>query len=452
MSAVHEDRYEESEYGLSFYLSSFSDYESNKTNTSQSFKNNIPTIELNMQQSYEVTLSNLHSPQNVYTLTKEDPESSFTYFVGISQFDKSSGLWEVITDHEQIKSQHFKSYLENKNMYMNDLNRKLFSVQLDKNLMGVLESGGFNSDPLISRFIENFKDALTIKHCSEKEFICMNAVYTLLKSHKLQHKHLKGEYISDTNTFKFITGNAKPHELFKNFKILYEHSKTNDDPAAVKKNYRMVMDLFTYLYQIDENANIFVDAVSTIKPYKFGNVLNKYVESMNENNKFPKNIDNSAFTGANTYDILSEQEKNKIDRLQRPVLTLYVKMGRRMAKFMSSETSDTVTTLTYCGKPYISPFVNNKAFYLNCNRLSVSSIFVYCDIIKPNRIGEKRQQLLGIVSVGDTVTKSNSMTTFKPLAKNMIDSVSVVLTDPYGNPLAFEPGSFTCLEIYIRPR
>ena len=283
--------------------------------------------------------------------------------------------------------------------------------------------------------------------------MCMNSVYTLLKSHKLQHKHLKGDYDQGTNSFNFLTSNSKPGELFKYFKVMYKNTiKHPKDLEDAKKNYNMVMDLFAYLYHVDEYGDIFMDAASGNEPYAFGNVLNKFVKMMDVNNNFPKNVDNKANSGASTYDILSDQDKIKIDRIQRPVLTLYVKMGRRLSKFMSSENSDSVTTLAYCGRPFISPFVINKTFYLNCNRLSVSTIFVFCDIIKPNRVGEKRAHLLGIVSFGETVTKSNSMTTFKPLAKNMIDSVSVFLTDPYGNPLAFEPGSFTCLEIHIRPR
>ena len=128
MSATHENRSEESEFGVNFYLSSFSDYESYKTNTSQAFTNTIPTIELNNQQSYECMLSNLHIPKHIYSLAKDDPESEFRYFISISEFNINTGLWELTAEHDKVKSTHFKSYLDNKGLRVEDLNRELFSV------------------------------------------------------------------------------------------------------------------------------------------------------------------------------------------------------------------------------------------------------------------------------------------------------------------------------------
>ena len=156
---------------MSFYLSSYHDYDSNKTNTSQAFTNVIPTIELNIQQSYECSLNNLHVPKHVYSLTKDDSESYFQYFMGISEFDLDTGLWALATDHAKIKSTQFKYFLDLRSVQVEDFHKRLFSVPLKNNLM-VVEDGEIRrgmklqEDHLIKRFIEHFKDALSIRYCN----------------------------------------------------------------------------------------------------------------------------------------------------------------------------------------------------------------------------------------------------------------------------------------------
>jgi hypothetical protein len=72
---------------------------------------------------------------------------------------------------------------------------------------------------------------------------------------------------------------------------------------------------------------------------------------------------------------------------------------------------------------------------------AVHSLYVYCDIVKEQRVGDTMAPLLEIVPVkgvpGNRIHYSVNPLTYLPVNRDYIDSINIVIMDEYGNPVVF---------------
>ena len=83
-------------------------------------------------------------------------------------------------------------------------------------------------------------------------------------------------------------------------------------------------------------------------------------------------------------------------------------------------------------------------------------IFIYTDIIKPHSVGDSSSQLLRVAPLSKGIYEKVGHVTFPnsqyyPLAKNYIESISIILADENGELLKFESGR-TFINLNFRPK
>ena len=74
----------------------------------------------------------------------------------------------------------------------------------------------------------------------------------------------------------------------------------------------------------------------------------------------------------------------------------------------------------------------------------IKSLYVYCDLIKDQYVGDSRVPLLRIVAVrgghGDYVTKTYSNIQYLPTKGGQVQTVEIDIRDDTGRPIPFQPG------------
>ena len=85
----------------------------------------------------------------------------------------------------------------------------------------------------------------------------------------------------------------------------------------------------------------------------------------------------------------------------------------------------------------------------------VSSIYLYCDVVEPQVVGDVNAQLLQTVPVegtfGKTVTKTFINTQYVPIRTKSFENVEILLRTDTGEPVPFERGKVvTTLLLYLR--
>ena len=90
---------------------------------------------------------------------------------------------------------------------------------------------------------------------------------------------------------------------------------------------------------------------------------------------------------------------------------------------------------------------------VNLNR-SLPSLYVYCDLVEPQFVGDSLSPLLRIVNIqgkdGDIITKSYGNPRYLPLSKKYIDTVEIDIRDDTGEKVPFESGKVVAT-LHFRP-
>jgi hypothetical protein len=72
---------------------------------------------------------------------------------------------------------------------------------------------------------------------------------------------------------------------------------------------------------------------------------------------------------------------------------------------------------------------------------AVHSLYVYSDIVKEQRVGDSMSPLFALVPVkgvlGNRVHYCVNPLTYLPVNRDYIDSINIIITDEYGNPVVF---------------
>ena len=68
----------------------------------------------------------------------------------------------------------------------------------------------------------------------------------------------------------------------------------------------------------------------------------------------------------------------------------------------------------------------------------LSCIYVYCDIIEPTYLGEQSVHLLDVIPLPHMHFKQGSLTIYKRVNRNVIDNISIRITDENGENINFE--------------
>ena len=75
---------------------------------------------------------------------------------------------------------------------------------------------------------------------------------------------------------------------------------------------------------------------------------------------------------------------------------------------------------------------------------AVSTIYVYCDIVQPQIVGDKSAQLLKSIpaegTFGDIITKTFTNIQYVPIQKKLFEDVEILLRSDTGDPVPFERG------------
>ena len=75
---------------------------------------------------------------------------------------------------------------------------------------------------------------------------------------------------------------------------------------------------------------------------------------------------------------------------------------------------------------------------------TVSTIYVYCDIVQPQIVGDTSAQLLKSIPVegtfGDIITKTLTNIQYVPIQRKLFEDVEILLRSDTGDPVPFERG------------
>jgi hypothetical protein len=91
---------------------------------------------------------------------------------------------------------------------------------------------------------------------------------------------------------------------------------------------------------------------------------------------------------------------------------------------------------TYITKTTVSPYLVDLA--------AVSNIYVYCDIVEPQIVGDTSVRLLKSIPVqgkfGDVIAKTFTNIQYVPVQKKSFEDMEVLLRSDTGEPVPFERG------------
>ena len=87
-------------------------------------------------------------------------------------------------------------------------------------------------------------------------------------------------------------------------------------------------------------------------------------------------------------------------------------------------------------KSTVSPYV--------ADLLGSMTLYIYCDIVQPQVVGDTNAKLLRSVPVqgkmGDVVTKTFTNIQYVPVQTKSFEDIEIILRDDAGNPVPFERG------------
>ena len=87
-------------------------------------------------------------------------------------------------------------------------------------------------------------------------------------------------------------------------------------------------------------------------------------------------------------------------------------------------------------KTTVSPYVTDLH--------GTTTMYVYCDIVQPQVVGDTSAQLLRGIPVegklGETVTKTFTNVQYVPVQKKSFEDIEILLRDDTGNVMSFERG------------
>ena len=86
-------------------------------------------------------------------------------------------------------------------------------------------------------------------------------------------------------------------------------------------------------------------------------------------------------------------------------------------------------------------------------RGDIQTAVVYSDLVNPSRYGSQLVNILDAFSLTEGVARGQHPTVYKPLIKGeLVDSVSIKITDQRGRGITFEEGYPVTMLLHIRPR
>ena len=75
---------------------------------------------------------------------------------------------------------------------------------------------------------------------------------------------------------------------------------------------------------------------------------------------------------------------------------------------------------------------------------AISTIYVYCDIVEPQIVGDTSAQLLKSIpaegTFGDIITKTFTNIQYVPIQRKLFEDVEILLRSDTGDPVPFERG------------
>ena len=80
----------------------------------------------------------------------------------------------------------------------------------------------------------------------------------------------------------------------------------------------------------------------------------------------------------------------------------------------------------------------------------IDYFLVYSDIVHPTRFDKQQVNILDAISVGNVTAKNKAVLIYTPLQSNIIENVTVIITDQVGDDVHFEDGNSVTLVLHIK--
>jgi hypothetical protein len=80
----------------------------------------------------------------------------------------------------------------------------------------------------------------------------------------------------------------------------------------------------------------------------------------------------------------------------------------------------------------------------------VNNVYIYTDIVKSSRVGDGQSDLLDIIAVGNTFSKSINTIVYKAVKLEYIETISILMTDQNGRNIKFNDGSGSIAILHFR--
>ena len=80
----------------------------------------------------------------------------------------------------------------------------------------------------------------------------------------------------------------------------------------------------------------------------------------------------------------------------------------------------------------------------------IPQIYVYSDIVSLSRVGSQQTNLLDILPINGTYSKNSRSTLYKSVKHNILESISIELSDHIGNLIPFKDGTNTTCILHFK--
>lgn len=88
-----------------------------------------------------------------------------------------------------------------------------------------------------------------------------------------------------------------------------------------------------------------------------------------------------------------------------------------------------------------------------CVLYTPDMVFVYTDLIHTSHVGTQSIHMLDIIPFGENMYAKNSVSPiYKEVNKSMLDSVSLIISDEFGEPVDFDESVIVIAVLHFRPR
>ena len=447
------ENYEESKYGLTLFLLSNSNLFDFPRNNPALFKNIFSNgVNLDHTKSYELALGSIHIPSYVNTLDKLDFDESFIeYRIGKFDYNDASSQYEL----DESSS------------------RRLFKLAPDRDFVGLYSKGDENSQHNLhseltekkKKFIEELSNSLTLeKNVDENQKTSYNLYREYLYSNELNTSAVKDNlmchYFKDYDILFFKNLNHHSHldrgymfhQLMKS--AGYESEKYNEYLKQVLPSLNSFPTTDIHGVALDiPNITNFESLMDYLLEIVDENFLNIGILPDLTETQIKKIVSSKTLVTKQKSNEMGQEKKLK-DLDLKSIMGVYITFGSKMRKFLNLKESDIIIT-GICGFPKKLPIQYLYPIHLNYYKVKISTIMIYTDLVGTAiRVGNSITNLLEVISfsstTGNVLNRNNK--TFRPLKHNNFKKASVEIRDPEGKLVKFPEGSFSAIEIYIKPR